>query len=66
MQNAAGPGRERLGGKVNDRMIASGIAPRFYVANGFGDDTSTIDVKSRKAIESIPIGRIPWGIVIDD
>ncbi len=66
MQNAAGPGRERPGGKVNDRMIASGIAPRFYVADGIGDDISIVHVKSRKAIKSIPIGRIPWGIVIDD
>jgi YVTN family beta-propeller protein len=38
----------------------------LYVANGFGDDVTVIDLKSRKATVSIPVGRIPWGVVIDD
>ena len=38
----------------------------LYVANGFGDDVTVIDLKTRKAIVSIPVGRIPWGVVIDD
>jgi YVTN family beta-propeller protein len=25
-----------------------------------------IDTKSRKAVISVPVGRIPWGVVIDD
>ena len=36
---------------------------KLYVANGFGDDITIIDVKSRKATVSIPVGRIPWGVV---
>ena len=39
---------------------------RLFVANGFGDDVTVIDTKSRKAIVSVPVGRIPWGVVIDD
>jgi YVTN family beta-propeller protein len=39
---------------------------KLYVANGFGDDVTIIDVKSRKAIISIPVGRIPWGVVVDE
>ena len=38
----------------------------LYVANGFGDDITIIDVKTRKATISIPVGRIPWGVVVDD
>ena len=39
---------------------------KLFVANGFGDDVTIIDVKARKATVSIPVGRIPWGIVIDE
>ena len=38
----------------------------LYVANGFGDDVTIIDLNTRKATISIPVGRIPWGVVIDD
>jgi YVTN family beta-propeller protein len=38
----------------------------LYVANGFGDDITVIDLQTRKATVSIPVGRIPWGVVIDD
>jgi YVTN family beta-propeller protein len=36
------------------------------VANGFGDDVTVVDVRSRKATVSIPVGRIPWGVIIDE
>jgi YVTN family beta-propeller protein len=39
---------------------------RVFVANGFGDDITVIDAASRKAIISIAVGRVPWGIAIDD
>ena len=38
----------------------------LYVANGLGDDITIIDTASRKAVVSIPVGRVPWGIVVDD
>jgi YVTN family beta-propeller protein len=34
--------------------------------NGFGDDVTIIDLNTRNATISIPVGRIPWGGVIDD
>jgi YVTN family beta-propeller protein len=36
---------------------------KLYVANGFGDD---ITISDAKATISIPFGRIPWGVVIDE
>jgi len=39
---------------------------KLFVANGFGDDVTVIDAKSRKPIISVPVGRIPWGVAIDD
>jgi YVTN family beta-propeller protein len=38
----------------------------LYVANGQGDDVTVIDTKARKAKISVPVGRIPYGIVVDD
>ena len=34
--------------------------------NHTDNDITLIDVKSRKATVSIPVGRVPWGVVIDD
>jgi YVTN family beta-propeller protein len=48
---------ERLGLKPRQRM--PGCPP-------LGDDITIIDVKTRKATVSIPVGRIPWGVVIDE
>ena len=39
---------------------------KLYVGNSRGDDITVIDTKNRKPIVSIPVGRIPWGVVIDD
>ena len=36
------------------------------VANGLGDDVTVIDTKTRKAKVSVPVGRIPYGIAVDD
>ena len=55
-----------LVGKRSWGIALSRDESRIYVANGFGDDITIIDAKSRKAIVSIPVGRIPWGVVIDD
>jgi YVTN family beta-propeller protein len=38
----------------------------LYVANGLGDDVSIIDTTSRKAKVSVPVGRVPYGIVVDE
>ena len=38
----------------------------LYVANGLSDDVSVIDVADRKATKSIPVGRVPHTVLIDD
>ena len=38
----------------------------LYVANGLGDDITVVDVASRKATASVPTGRTPYAIAIDD
>jgi YVTN family beta-propeller protein len=36
------------------------------VANGLSDDLSIIDVARRKVLKSVPVGQVPYGILIDD
>ena len=55
-----------LVGKRSWGITLSKDESKLFVANGFGDDITVIDVKSRKATISIPVGRIPWGVVIDE
>jgi YVTN family beta-propeller protein len=38
----------------------------LYVANGLSDDITIIDTRTRKSIKSIPVGMVPYGILIDD
>lgn len=38
----------------------------LYVANGLSDDISLVDVASAKNVKSIPVGRTPHTIVVDD
>ena len=38
----------------------------LYVANGLSDDISVIDVSARRAIKSVPVGRVPYAVLIDD
>ena len=37
---------------------------RLLVVNGMSDDVTVVDVASAKAIKSIPVGRVPYGLVI--
>jgi PQQ-dependent catabolism-associated beta-propeller protein len=37
---------------------------RLYVVNGLSDDITVVDVAAAKAIKSIPVGRVPYGLVI--
>lgn len=39
---------------------------RAYVANGLSDDITVIDMASMKPIKSVPVGRVPHSVVIDD
>lgn len=38
----------------------------LFVANGLSDDISIVDVPKRKVIKSIPVGRVPHTVLIDD
>ena len=37
-----------------------------YVANGLSDDITIIDLAAMAPVESIPVGRTPHSIVVDD
>ena len=64
------PSKKILGyilvGKRSWGITLSKDEKTLYVANGLGDDITVIDVASRKAVTSVPVGRIPYGVVIDE
>ncbi len=37
---------------------------RLWVVNGLSDDVTVIDVAEAKALKSVPVGRVPYGVVI--
>jgi len=37
---------------------------RLWVINGLSDDVTVVDVAAAKAIKSIPVGRVPYGLVV--
>ncbi len=37
---------------------------KLLVVNGLSDDVSVVDVAGAKALKSIPVGRVPYGLVI--
>ena len=37
---------------------------RLYVVNGLSDDITVVDVAAARAIKSIPVGRVPYGLVL--
>ena len=38
----------------------------LYVANGLSDDLTIINAVSLKVVKSVPVGMVPYGILIDD
>ena len=38
----------------------------LFVANGLSDDISIIDVAERRVLKSVPVGRVPYSVIIDD
>ena len=38
----------------------------LYVANGLSDDVSIIDTESLRATMTIPVGRVPYDVLVDD
>ncbi len=39
---------------------------RLHVANGLSDDLTIIDTGSARALRSVPVGRVPHSVVVDD
>ena len=39
---------------------------KLYVANGLSDDLSIIDTGTGRVIRSVPVGKVPYAIVVDD
>jgi YVTN family beta-propeller protein len=37
-----------------------------YVANGLSDDITVVDMASMEPLQSIPVGRVPHSVMIDD
>jgi PQQ-dependent catabolism-associated beta-propeller protein len=37
---------------------------QLWVVNGLSDDVTVVDVAGAKAIKSIPVGRVPYGVVV--
>jgi YVTN family beta-propeller protein len=37
---------------------------KLYVVNGLSDDVTVVDVAGAKALKSVPVGRVPYGMVI--
>jgi PQQ-dependent catabolism-associated beta-propeller protein len=37
---------------------------RLYVVNGLSDDVTVVDVAAARALKSIPVGRVPYGLVV--
>ncbi len=39
---------------------------KLYVANGLSDDVAIIDTASNRVVKAIPVGVIPYAVLIDD
>ena len=39
---------------------------QLLVVNGLSDDMTIIDVASAKAVKTVPVGRVPYGVVVID
>jgi PQQ-dependent catabolism-associated beta-propeller protein len=53
-----------LVGKRAWNVALDKAAARLWVVNGLSDDVTVVDVAAAKAIKSIPVGRVPYGVVI--
>lgn len=38
----------------------------LFVVNGLSDDISIIDMDNRKVVKSIPVGRVPYAVLVDN
>jgi YVTN family beta-propeller protein len=45
-------------------MAITADGKKLYVAAGRSDAVSVIDTETAKTIKEIPVGKLPWGVVI--
>jgi YVTN family beta-propeller protein len=55
-----------LAGKRAWGLGLSRDGSRLYVANGLSDDLTVIDTAEAKAVKTLPLGRVPHSVVVDD
>jgi YVTN family beta-propeller protein len=55
-----------LVGKRAWGLALSADEARLYVANGLSDDVTVIDTASLEPLKSIPVGRVPYDVLLDD
>ena len=54
---------------VGSRAWGVALSPdekTLYVANGLSDDLSIVDMRSRQSVRTVPVGRVPHTVVVDD
>lgn len=54
---------------VGSRAWGVALSPdekTLYVANGLSDDLTIVDMESRRAFKTIPVGRVPHSVAVDD
>ena len=55
-----------LVGKRAWNLALNKAETQLWVVNGLSDDLTVIDIASAKALKSIPAGRVPYGVVLDE
>ena len=55
-----------LVGKRAWGLALSRDGKRLYVANGLSDDLTIVDTDTMKGIKTLKVGRVPYGVVVDD
>jgi PQQ-dependent catabolism-associated beta-propeller protein len=54
---------------VGSRAWGVALSPdekTLYVANGLSDDLTIVDMESRRPFKTIPVGRVPHSVAVDD
>ncbi|PMR67394.1 PQQ-dependent catabolism-associated beta-propeller protein [Halomonas heilongjiangensis] len=46
-------------------LALNGDESRLYTTNGVSGDVTVIEVDGLRAVKSIPVGRFPWGVIVE-
>lgn len=55
-----------LAGKRAWNVMLNKDESQLYVVNGLSDDMTIIDVASGKALKTVPVGRVPYAVLVVD